>query len=99
MVREDIKSIPDLANKTVAIDALQAEIAAGIKDAIARAGAKDVHVSEGEKLALTRVIDGEVPASIVSVVSPEEAAMWTGVAGFRVLRLPLEQMPKKAGPG
>ena len=55
-------------------------------------------MSEGEKLALTRVVDGDVPASIVSVVSPEEAAMWTGVPGFNVLRLPLGPM-LKGGPG
>jgi hypothetical protein len=98
LVREDIKSVPELADKTIAIDASQADKMDSIKNAIAKAGAKDVRVTDGEKLALGRVMDGEVPAGIVSVVSPEEAAMWSGVQGFTILRLPLGSRSKKATP-
>ena len=42
------------------------------------AGAAEVKMSEGETLALVRVMDGEVPAAVVTLASPEEAKMWIG---------------------
>ena len=45
-----------------------------------------------------RVMDGEVPADVITVVSPEEAAMWTDVPGYTVLRLPLAPSREKASP-
>jgi hypothetical protein len=98
LVREDIKSVSELADKVVAIDASQANSVSDIKNAIAKAGANDVRISEEDKLALGRVMDGEVPASVLSVVSPEEAAMWASVPGFNILRLPIAPHSSKAGP-
>jgi hypothetical protein len=97
LVREEIKSLTELSNKTVAIDGLQAAEIPNIKTAIMKSGAKDVRISEDEKLALDRVTNGEVPAGVISVVSPEEAAQWTGVPGYTVLRLPLQRT--KGSPG
>ena len=65
--------------------------------AIMKSGAKDVRISEDAKLALDRVMDGEVPAGVISVVTPEKAAQWTGVPGYTVLRLPLQRT--KGSPG
>jgi hypothetical protein len=97
LVREEIKSLTELSNKTVAIDGLQAAEIPNIKTAIMKSGAKDVRISEDEKLALDRVMNGEVPAGVISVVSPEESAQWTGVPGYTVLRLPLQRT--KGSPG
>ena len=63
-----------------------------IKTAISRAGATGVEISEGTKFALGRVMDGEVPAGIISLASPEEAAQWTGAPGYTVLKLPLARV-------
>lgn len=89
LVREEISSVADLSNKKVAIDASQTSEVPDIKTAIARAGAINVEVSEDTKFALGRVMDGEVPAGIITLATPEEAAQWTGVPGFKVLRLPI----------
>jgi hypothetical protein len=97
LVREEIKSLTELSNKTVAIDGLQAAEIPNIKTAIMKSGAKDVRISEDEKLALDRVMNGEVPAGVISVVSPEEAAQWTGVPGYTVLRLPLQRTTRSPG--
>jgi hypothetical protein len=97
LVRTEIKSASDLANKVVAIDASDA--VSRTKTAIVSAGGADVQLSEGQRMALLRVMDGEVPAAVVSLESPQQAAAWTEVPGFNVLRLPLAPASEKNGPG
>lgn len=97
LVREEIKSLADLSNKRIAIDANQANEVPNIKAAISKTGARDVEIIEDAKFALLRVIDGEVPAGVISIASPEEAAQWTGVPGYTVLKLPL--LRTKGSPG
>jgi hypothetical protein len=99
-VRDEIKSVSDLANKVVAVDGSQADSVPRVRAAIASAGAPDVHLNQDKKLALVRVMDGEVPAGVVTVVSAEEAGTWkTGVPGFNFLRLPLAPSPHESGGG
>ena len=100
LVRPEIKSVSDLANKIVAIDARRSESVPSVRTAIAAAGAADVQMSEGEALALNRVMDGEVPAAVVTLTSPDEAEMWSaGMPGLRVLRIPLSPPSEKARRG
>ena len=48
---------------------------------------------------LARVINGDVQAAVVAVLSSKAAEAWNaGVRGFNVLRLPLPS-PSKAKPG
>ena len=99
LVRLEIKSVSDLANKVVAIDVSPSDSVAGVRSAIVAAGANEVQMSEDQTLALVRLIDGEVPAAVVAVVSPTAADVWNaGLSGFNVLRLPLPS-PSKAKPG
>lgn len=97
LVRQEIKSLVDLSNKKVAIDASQAAEVPDIKTAISKAGATGVEISEGKKFALGRAMDGEVPAGIIMLASPEGAAQWTGVPGYTVLKPPLARA--KGSPG
>jgi TRAP-type uncharacterized transport system substrate-binding protein len=100
LVRPEIKSVSDLANKTVAIDAKRSESVPTVRTAIVAAGAADVQMSAGEALALNRVMDGEVPAAVVTLTSPDEAEMWSaGMPGLRVLRIPLSPPSAKARRG
>jgi hypothetical protein len=100
LVRPEIKSVSDLAKKIVAIDAKRSESVASVRTAIVAAGAAEVQMSEGETLALTRVMDGEVPAAVVTLTSPDEAEMWSaGMPGLRVLRIPLSPPSEKARRG
>jgi hypothetical protein len=94
-VRPEIKSIRDLARKVVAID--DPDSLATVKAAMESEGAAEVRLSEDEKLALVRVMDGDVAAAVVAVGSAEMAAKWTGVPGFSVLQLPLAPPPIKDG--
>jgi hypothetical protein len=100
LVRLDIKSASDLANKRVAIDVSRSESVPTVRTAIAAAGAAAVQLTEGDKPALARVIDGEVPAAVLTLASPEEAEMWSaGMPGFKILRIPLSPASVKARRG
>jgi hypothetical protein len=100
LVRPEIKSVSDLANKVVAIGVSRSDAVAGVRSAIVAAGAAEVQMSEGETLALIRVMDGEVPAAVVSLLSPEAAEAWkAGVPGFNILRIPLSPPLEKPGRG
>ncbi len=97
LVRKEIKSVADLANKVVAIDA--SDTVSRTKTAIVSAGGADVQLSEGARMALLRVMDGEVQAAVVTLESPQKAAVWQEVPGFNVLRVPLGPEPGKDGQG
>ncbi len=99
LVRPEIKSVSDLANKVVAIDLSRSESVPSVRTAIVAAGAAEVQLSTGDALALTRVVDGEVPAAVVSLASPDEAKMWTGVQGLKILRVPLSPLSENARRG
>ena len=100
LVSPEIKSISDLAHKVIAIDASPTEYSvADLNSAIVAAGATEVQLSEDQRMALLRVIDGDVQAAVVTVLSSKAAEVWSaGVRGFNILRLPLPS-PSKAKPG
>ena len=91
LVRSDIKTTSDLTNKVVAVDDAPAEYSvADLRKAIAAAGAAEVQLVEDRKAALVRILDGEVPAAVVSVMSSKAAELWNaGLSGFIVLWIPL----------
>jgi TRAP-type uncharacterized transport system substrate-binding protein len=89
MARPDIKSVSDLANKKIAIDARQSASNAIVRTAIAAAGATEVQLSEGQTAAVDRLINGEVPAAVLALVSPQAAEWFPEIAGYKILRVPL----------
>jgi hypothetical protein len=98
MTRLNVTSVSDLTSKSIAIDALYSVSAAEIRTAIVAAGATEVELSETTTLAIDRLASGEVPAALVALVSPEAAATFPEVSGFRTFRVPvsprsLEQHP------
>jgi hypothetical protein len=99
LVRPEIKSVSDLANKIVAIDASRSDSVPRVRTAIAAAGATEIQMSEGKALALERVMDGEVPAAVVTLADPDEAAAWTEIPGFKIFRIPLSSSPGKPDRG
>jgi len=90
MVRPEIESVSELAGQEVAVDGkLSAAASNRVRTAIAAAGAGEVQLAESRGKALDRVISGEVPAAVLTLVSPETAEMFPDVTGFRILRIPL----------
>ena len=89
IARSDIKSVADLAGKDVAIDEPQWDSSGVVRTAIAAAGAAEVQLSPGQTKAVDRLIDGEVPAAVLTLVSKEAGDWFPEIAGFRVFRVPL----------
>jgi TRAP-type uncharacterized transport system substrate-binding protein len=98
MARPEIKSVSDLAGKSVAIDIRQSASNGTVRTAIAAAGAAEVQLSEGQTTAINRVASGEVPAAVLALVSPEAAEAFPEIAGFRIFRVPLSPRALKERP-
>jgi TRAP-type uncharacterized transport system substrate-binding protein len=96
MARPDIKSVSDLANQNIAIDARQSASNAIVRTAIAAAGATEVQLSEGQTAAVDRLINGEVPAAVLALVSPQAAEWFPEIAGYKILRIPLSPVALQA---
>lgn len=100
LVRPDINSASDLANKIVAVDEAPAEYSVTeVRNAMVAAGATEVQLVENKTAALVRIMDGEVQAAIVSVLPAKAADVWNGgLSGFKVLRVKLpahSETPKR----
>jgi hypothetical protein len=89
ITRAEIKSVSDLDNKDIAIDEKQPISRVIIEVAIAAAGAPEVRLNEGQTKPIDRVMGGEVPAALLTVVSPEAAEWFPDIRGFKIFRIPL----------
>lgn len=86
----DIKSVSDLAGKTIAIDDRYSESSIGrIRTAISAAGAVDVQVSKGQATAISRLVSKDVPAAMVGLVSASAADSFPELPRLRTFRVPL----------
>lgn len=98
MARPEIKSVSDLTSKIIAIDDGFSASNGNVRIAIAAAGAPGVQLSNSQTKAIDRVISGEVPAAVLTVVSPEAAEGFPDIAGFKIFRIPLSPRSLKARP-
>jgi hypothetical protein len=89
IVRPEIKSVSDLTSKIIAIDDRHSASAGNVRTAIVAAGAAEVQLSDDQTKAINRLIRGEVPAAVLALVSPEVAARFPEIAGFKIFRIPL----------
>jgi hypothetical protein len=89
MARPEIKSVSDLNGKDIAIDERQSASNDSVRTAIAAAGATEVKLSEGQTKAINRLISGEVPAAVLTLVSSEAADWFPEIVGFKIFRIPL----------
>jgi hypothetical protein len=96
MARAEIKSVSDLANKDIAIEDGQSASSASLRTAVAAAGATEAQLSESRTRAIDRLVDGEVPAAVLALVSPEAAEWFPEIKGFRIFRIPLSPGSSKA---
>ena len=94
--RAEITSVSDLTGKEVAIGDEQSAYSRSVRNAIAAAGAPEVRLSGANATAIDRLIGGEVPAAVLTLVSPEAAEWFPDIAGFRIFRVPLSPRSLKA---
>jgi hypothetical protein len=89
MARPEIKLVSDLSGKIVAIDDRYSASNGTVRTAIVAAGAAEVQLSEGQGKAIDRLINGEVPAAVQTLVSTDAAERFPKIAGFKIFRIPL----------
>ena len=98
MARPNIKSVPDLTGETIAIDDRNSAFNGSVRTAIVAAGAPEVQLSEGQATAINRLVNGEVPAAILALVSADAAEGFSEIAGFKIFHIPLSPRSLKAQP-
>jgi hypothetical protein len=89
LVGPEIKSISALTGRDIAIDGQRSVSNDILRSAIVEAGAAEVQLSDGQTKAVDRLISGEVPAAVLTLVSPEAAEWFPDIAGFKILRVPI----------
>ena len=86
----DVKSVSDLAGKTIAIDDRYSEQSINrVRTAMAAAGALEIQLSKGQTTAINRLVGKEVPAAVVGLVSASAADSFPELARLRIFRVPL----------
>ena len=98
MARPNIKSVPDLTGKVIAIDERYSASNGIVRTAIVAAGAPEVQLSEGQATAINRLVNGEVPAAVLGLVSADAAEGISEIAGFKIFHIPLSPRSLKAQP-
>lgn len=90
----EVSSLPELAGKNIAID----EAPAASNDEARRKVEATVNakLAEGRGKALDRLVNGEVPAAVLTLDYPETAEWSAEIAGFKVFRIPLSDQPQMA---
>jgi hypothetical protein len=95
----DVKSVSDLAGKTIAIDDRYSESSISrVRTAMAAAGALEVQLSKGQTTAINRLVAKEVPAAVVGLVSASAADSFPEIARYRTFQVPLAARSSPAKP-
>jgi hypothetical protein len=95
----DIKSVSDLAGKTIAIDDRYSESSISrVRSAMAVAGAPEIQLSKGQTTAINRLVAKEVPAAVVGLVSASAANSFPELARFKTFQVPLSPRSSPAKP-
>ena len=95
----DVKSVSDLAGKTIAIDDRYSEQSISrVRVAMAAAGALEAQLSKGQTTAISRLVSKEVPAAVVGLVSANAASSFPEMARFRTFQIPLSPRSGSAKP-
>ena len=98
MARPEIKSVTDLAGKSVAMDERYSASSVDVWVGFVVAGTVSVEVSAGHTAAIDRLSNGEVTAAVLALVSADAADGFPEIAGFKIFRVPLWPSALKARP-
>ena len=89
LARTDIKSISDLAGKIVAMDERHGGSDRDVRTALVAAGASNIEVRDRGNNAVGQLVEGQVPAAILTLASQDAANAFPAIAGFNVFEVPL----------
>jgi TRAP-type uncharacterized transport system substrate-binding protein len=89
VARPEIRSISDLEGKVVAMDEEYSGSRGDLLVAFVLAGALPDQFSSRYRMAIDRLMNDEVPAAILALVSKDSAEKFPIIAGFKVFQVPL----------
>jgi hypothetical protein len=89
IVRPEIPSLFALTAQKVAIDDRYLVSTADIAIAIVESDGPVVQLSAGRAAAIDRLVNGEVPAAVLALVSADAAESFPEIKGFKIFHLPL----------
>ena len=89
IVRPEIPSLFALTATNVAIDDRYLVSIANIGIAIGESGGPVVRLSAGHTAAIDRLVNGEVPAAVLALVSADAAEAFPEIKGFKIFSIPL----------
>jgi hypothetical protein len=89
MVRPEIPSLFALTAKNVAIDDRYLVSIADIAIAFVESDGPVVQLSAGHTAAIDRLVNGEVPAAVLALVSADAADAFPEIKGFKIFHIPL----------
>jgi hypothetical protein len=98
MARPEVKSVTDLAAKSVAMDERYSASSVDVWVGFVVSGPVSVEVSVGHTAAIDRLSNGEVTAAVLTLVSADAAGGFPEIAGFKIFRVPLWPSALKARP-
>jgi hypothetical protein len=98
IVRPEIPSVFFLTAKNVAIDDRYSASIADIRMSIVAADGPVVQLSAGHTAAIDRLVDGEVPAAVLALVSADAAEAFPEIKGFKIFHIPLSSRYLKPRP-
>jgi hypothetical protein len=78
-----------LANSPARLVIVTSALGGKVRTAIAAAGATEVQLSEGRTTAMTRLSNGEVPAAVVALLTPDAAESFPAISGYKIFHVPL----------
>ena len=98
LAQPDVTNLFDLNNKAVVIAGLTSISLATVDTALSAAGAGAVQLTQGTKSDIDKLLDGKVSAAIIACVTPERAQSFPEIAGFRLLRVAVNDLSRNIEP-
>jgi hypothetical protein len=89
LARSEIRSVADLAGNDIAVDGRHLGSDREVRTALVAAGASAILIRDEGSNAVKRLVEGQVPAAVLTLVSQDAAKAFPNIAGFRLFEIPL----------
>ena len=93
LVHSDIGSVAALAGKDIAIDSRHLGSNREVRTALVVAGASDIQIRDTGSRTIDHLVEQQVPAAILSLVSRDAADAFPNITGFKLFEIPLSSPP------
>ena len=89
LVHSDIGSVKALAGKDIAVDGRHLGSNREVRTALVAAGASDIQIRDRGNHIIDHLVERQVPAAILTLVSRDAADAFPNITGFKLFEIPL----------